>query len=369
MMQLISFAFILLSFLFGHALLWYVSLRFFYITSAGGQLALGIVMTVLFFSIFASAYLIHRRDNWFLRSYYVMSVFWLGLFANLCLSIFVVIVLKVVGPYFNFYAAPWLLNIIFFGGALALSIFGIYNALVPTVREHEVFIKDLPEAWWDKVVVQISDVHLGAVYRQKFFARLINQTNALKPEAVFITGDLFDGMEAEFSWLNHPFKQLIAPRGIYYSYGNHDLYLGFNRVKELLADNPVTILDNKMVVVDNLQIIGINYSFDNDFDLEEAILKQTGYSAGRASILLFHVPRNIPLAKKVGIDLQLSGHTHDGQMFPYNFLTKWAHHGYGYGFFQEGNFNLIVNGGAGTWGPPMRTSARAEIIKIVLKKK
>jgi hypothetical protein len=240
--------------------------------------------------------------------------------------------------------------------------------LVPTVREYEVKIKNLPASWEGKTVVQISDVHLGPVYREKFFSRLINQTNALKPEAVFITGDLFDGMEAEFSWLNHPLTKLQAPQGIYYSYGNHDLYLGFNRVKNLLSGNPVMILDDKMVVVDGLQIIGINYSFNHDFDLEAAILKQAQYTPDMPSILLFHAPRNISLAKKVGINLQLSGHTHDGQMFPYNFLIKWAHQGYGYGLSSEGNFNLIVNGGAGTWGPPMRTSARAEIVKIVLKK-
>jgi predicted MPP superfamily phosphohydrolase len=369
MMQLISFAASLLTFLLGHVLLWYVSLKFFHISARAEQITLGAIIAALFVSVFVSSYLIHKRDNWWLRFYYIVSGLWIGLFGNLCLMAFLIIVVNVVGWRFGFYLPAWALNTIFFGGGLALSGLGVYNALMPTIREYEVPIKDLPAAWDNKTVVHISDVHLGAVYRQKFFSRLIDRANALNPEAVFITGDLFDGMEAEFSWLNHPLTRLRAPRGIYYSYGNHDLYLGYNRVKELLSGNPVTILDNKMVVVADLQIIGINYSFNHDFDLEEAILKQAGYSPARASILLFHAPRNIPLAKKVGIDLQLSGHTHDGQMFPNNFLIKWAHQGYGYGFFQEGDFSLIVNGGAGTWGPPMRTSSRAEIIKIILKKK
>jgi len=368
MMQLISFAASLLTFLLGHVLLWYVSLELFRINSRPQQLALGAVIAFLFVSIFISAYLIHRRDNPFVRFYYVIAGLWIGLFGNVCLMAFIIIVINVIGHPFGFYLPSVPVNIIFFGGSAVISVWGIYNALVPTVREYEVKIKNLPASWEGKTVVQISDVHLGPVYREKFFSRLINQTNALKPEAVFITGDLFDGMEAEFSWLNHPLTKLQAPQGIYYSYGNHDLYLGFNRVKNLLSGNPVMILDDKMVVVDGLQIIGINYSFNHDFDLEAAILKQAQYTPDMPSILLFHAPRNISLAKKVGINLQLSGHTHDGQMFPYNFLIKWAHQGYGYGLFSEGNFNLIVNGGAGTWGPPMRTSARAEIVKIVLKK-
>jgi len=368
MMQLISFAVYISSFLLGHILLWYVSLKFFHIATRTDQVILGAVIAFLFASIFLSAYLIHRRNNFWLRSYYILSCLWVGLFGNLCLTAFLVIVIKLIGPHVGFYLPAAGLDVIFFGGALALSVVGVYNALSPIVREYEVPIKNLPAAWDGKTVVQISDVHLGAVYREKFFSRLIDRANALQPAAVFITGDLFDGMEAEFSWLNHPFTRLQAPQGIYYSYGNHDLYLGYNRVKDLLSGNPVSILDNKMAVVDGLQIIGINYSFNHDFDLEEAILQQSGYDPAVASILLFHAPRNIPLAKKVGIDLQLSGHTHDGQMFPYNFLIKLAHQGYGYGLFREGNFSLIVNGGAGTWGPPMRTAARAEIVKIVLRK-
>lgn len=124
-----------------------------------------------------------------------------------------------------------------------------------------------------------------------------------------------------------------------------------------------------METVDGLQIIGIDYSFNTDFDLEKAILKQVNYDQGKPSILLFHVPKNTDLAKAAGIDLQLSGHTHDGQLWPFNYVAKWAFRGYNYGLFTTGDFSLIVNGGAGSWGPPMRTAARSEIVKITLKKK
>lgn len=176
-------------------------------------------------------------------------------------------------------------------------------------------------------------------------------------------------MESDFSWLNKPLDDLKAKKGLYYGFGNHDLYLGFEKVSELMADKNLVILDNKLKEVDGLQIIGINYSFRNDFDLEKEILYQSGYDKSKASILIFHTPTNIALAKSAGIDLQLSGHTHDGQLFPFNFPAKWMHAGYGYGLFKENGFNLVVSSGIGTWGPPMRTTARSEIVKILLKKK
>jgi len=369
MMQLIFFAVSILVLLSGHALFWYAFIKIFHIVSPSGQLLTALIIAVLFASVVLSSYLIHKWDNHFTRWYYIVSGFWIGLFVNLCLMTLLVLLLKFVGFLINFHFPDIYLQIIFIGGAWLISLIGLYDAWSPKIVSYEVAIKDLPDAWHNKTVVQISDVHLGPVYRKKFFYRLIDQINQLQPEAVFVTGDLFDGMEADFSWMNHPFAKLQAPKGIYYCFGNHDLYLGFNRVVALLKENPVKILDNKMEIVDGLQIIGINYSFNKDFDLEEAILNQVAYSRLKPSILLFHAPRNVALAKKAGIDLQLSGHTHDGQLWPFNLIAKMAHHGYSYGFFQEEDFNLIVNGGVGTWGPPMRTSARSEIVKIILKKK
>ncbi len=369
MMELVHFSATLLTLLGGHAVLLSLVIRFFSIDSRPAQIVLGVIMLFLFLNVFFSSYLIHKIDNFFTRAYYIASALWIGVFVNLCLASVVIVIIKLAGPFLGFRLPFWLQNLIFFGGTAAISVAGIYNALKPKIVSYDVPIKDLPDSWDGKTVVQISDVHLGPVYRKRFFYRVIDQVNELKPEAVFITGDLFDGMEAEFSWLNHPFTRLHAPRGAYYSFGNHDLYLGFSRVKRLLSENPIKILDNKMVVVDGLQIIGINYSFDSNFDLSRAVIKQEGYRSDLPSVLLFHAPKNIDLAKSVGIDLQLSGHTHDGQMFPYNLVIKWGHRGYGYGLFREGDFSLVVNGGVGTWGPPMRTSARSEIVKITLHKK
>lgn len=365
MMQFFFFGSSMLFLAFGHYLGWLLLSKGLLGSNSFNLISL-IVFVLFFISMILSSYLIHKKDNKINRLYYLISGIWGGILVNFILSFVFVFFLKVLLP--GIFSNVLLFNSSIILLALAISAYGVYNAFSPRVINYEVKIKDLPGYWEGKTVLQISDVHLGPIYRQKSFSRSLIKANSLKPEAVFITGDLFDGMDTEFNWLKDAFSKLNSPHGTYYSFGNHDLYLGFDRVKNLLADTNLHILDNKMVIVEGLQFIGINYSFKRDFNLYQAILDQVGYDKRRASILLYHEPKNINFAKDAGIDLQLSGHTHNGQLFPLNLIARLAYKGYGQGLFTLGDFNLIVNRGLGTWGPPMRTSGYGEISQIKLIK-
>jgi len=368
-MQLVFFAASIIVLLGGHAILWLFLVKFLSLTAFNTRLALLAVLLFLFLSSILASYLIHRRDNLFTRWYYIITGFWIGWLLNFALALALIGLMKFSALAFHYTWPHLVLEIIFFGAATLFSLWGVYNATTPRVTEYTIPIKDLPEAWNNKSIVQISDVHLGPVYRQRFFSRLVDQIQDLDPIALFITGDLFDGMESDFSWFDHDLNRLSLEKGIYYSFGNHDLYLGFNRVVELLKDKPLQIMDNKMVVVDGLQIIGINYAFNNDFELDQEILKQVGYDKNKPSLLMFHDPNDIPLAKSAGINLQLSGHTHNGQLIPLNWLEKFYYHGYNYGFFSAGDFNVVISSGTGTWGPPMKTVGHSEIVRIKLIRK
>jgi len=367
MMQLVFFAAASLILVFGHFLAWLALVKFFTLNSLNAKIILAVVLGILFISVLFGSALIHKWDNVPTRSYYLLAMFWLGTLLNFGLVLLVVFVLKFLLTSLGLVLPLSFLQAILIIGTFGLSFFGVYNGLVFTVKEYEVKIKDLPAAWHNQTIVHISDVHLGPVYRQKTWLRIINKVNQLEPAAVFITGDLFDGMEADFSWLNPLHTKFKAPKGVYYSYGNHDLYLGFNRISTLLKDYNISILDNELKVVDGLQIMGISYSFNKDTDLYQEILRQANYNEEKPSLLLYHEPKNIDLAVKAGIDLQLSGHTHRGQLFPLGVIVNLVYKGYGYGRFQIENFSLIVNSGLGTWGPPMRTSGRSEIVKIILQ--
>ena len=369
MMQLLFFAFSAIFLFVGHFLAYSFVLRFFSITLFPDKLLVAIVISSFFVGVLASSYLIYIWDNIFTRLAYIFFASWLGVLVNFGVMVVAIFLLKNTLSVFDLSLSIFYLKLILIIGTICLSGIGFYRALVPTVKEYDISIQDLPAYWEGKTIVHISDVHLGPVYRGKSLDRLVNKINSLEPEAVFISGDFFDGADSDFSWLNKPLSALRVKKGIYYGFGNHDLYLGFDYVVKLMADKKLTVLDNKLVEVEGLQLIGINYSFSNDFNLEREILEQSGYDKAKPSILIFHTPTNIELAKSAGIDLQLSGHTHDGQLFPFNFPARWMHKGYGYGLFKENGFNLVVSSGVGTWGPPMRTTARSEIVKIVLKRK
>ena len=205
--------------------------------------------------------------------------------------------------------------------------------------------------------------------REDFFHRVIKKIESLKPDAVFLTGDLFDGSESDFSWVNSPLNNLNAPLGLYYSLGNHDFTLGADRVIDLLSGEDIIVLSNRMIVKEGLQIIGLDFNPDRNFNLDRAILAHSGYSAATPSILLFHEPKETVKSQGVGIDLQLSGHTHAGQMFPFNFVARYFYHNHAHGLFRRGDYTLSVTAGVGTWGPPMRTGSRSEIVELTLRKK
>jgi hypothetical protein len=179
---------------------------------------------------------------------------------------------------------------------------------------------------------------------------------------------LFDDVDLEFDWVGRLISGVTFPGGIYYSFGNHDLMLGLNRVKGVLSHERISVMDGRRIIIDGLQIIGISFSFDKRFDLGRA-LSSASYDSVLPSILLFHEPKLIGEAKEKGVDLELCGHTHRGQMFPINWITRAFYRGYDYGMYHEDDFSLSVCAGTGTWGPPFRTNSRSEIVAITLKKK
>jgi len=369
MMQLVFFSFSVAGVVAGHYYFWLFLVNFFHVPAGPGRLIIGLAILILAASIILSTYLVSRRDSVFRCWYYRLSGFWMGLFINFFLGAAVISIVMLLGRALDFFLPEIAYQLFFLIAPLLLSLWGLFNALSPRVREYTVAIKNLPPAWEDKIIVMISDIHLGPVYREKSFDRLMFKVQALKPEAVFIPGDLFDGMAADFSWLDEPFCVLNFPKGIYYTFGNHDLYFGRKLVEEILHSGPIKILDGEMVNVDGLQILGVGYFMGRGFDLKSAIAKIPGYDPSQPSILMYHVPAKTKQAKAAGINLQLSGHTHNGQLWPLNIPNRIFWRGKSYGFFKDGDYNLIVSSGAGSWGPAMRTIGRAEIVKITLVRK
>lgn len=348
---------------------WYLICFLFGINHPVARLILGIVILVLAVSTFLASIVVNKKDTLLVRIFYTISCSWLGILLNFGLTALVLSPLFWLLKLNGIYLSDEIFRISLIVITIISSAKSFYNAYEIKVQRYTVAIKNLPSGWHNKRVIHISDVHLGPILREDFFHRVIHKIEELKPDAVFLTGDLFDGSESDFSWVNSPLNNLNAPLGLYYSLGNHDFTLGADRVIDLLSGEDIIVLSNRMIVKEGLQIIGLDFNPDRNFNLDRAILAHSGYSAATPSILLFHEPKETVKSQGVGIDLQLSGHTHAGQMFPFNFVARYFYHNHAHGLFRRGDYTLSVTAGVGTWGPPMRTGSRSEIVELTLRKK
>jgi predicted MPP superfamily phosphohydrolase len=271
-----------------------------------------------------------------------------------------------------------------------VSGYGIWRAQNPVLKHLEVEIKGLPEFWRNKVIVHLSDVHLGTIHRKAFMKRVADEVNNMNPDLILITGDLFDGMGGKMPQFVESIASMKATQGKYFITGNHEGYLGLKRPLSVIREAGIIVLDNEIIDLEGLQVVGISYPEYKQGNATRNLLLDSGsYDAFKPSILLYHTPTNIEeehtdlgsqqantywfpdtsmaLAKEVGIDLQLSGHTHKGQLFPFGFLTKIIYKGYDYGLHRDGDFQIYITSGVGTWGPPMRLGAPPEIVVIRLR--
>ena len=259
------------------------------------------------------------------------------------------------------------------GLVLALALLAMRSGLrVPGVRRVEVALARWPRALDGFRIVQISDIHIGPALGRRFAARLTERVNALAPDLVAVTGDLVDGNVDALREEVEPFAALSAPHGVFFVTGNHDVYSGSEpwvaRVREL----GLRVLRNERVAIGGaagFDLAGVDdhrgdWVRGSTEDLDTAL---AGRDPARALILLAHDPGTFRRAAERGVDLQLSGHTHGGQIWPFNLVVRLAVP-FVAGRYRLGGSELYVSRGSGFWGPPMRLLAPSEITEIVLRR-
>jgi uncharacterized protein len=188
----------------------------------------------------------------------------------------------------------------------------------------------------------------------------------LHPDIVFIGGDLYDGQAVNLDKVIEPFSKISVPYGIYFIAGNHEEFYNNTPYLEAIRRAGIRVLYNEMIKLDGLQIIGVDYRDSRKEEPFRTILQKMGIDRHQPSILLKHVPLHLHVAKEQGISLQLSGHTHQGQVFLFRFITSKVYQGYDYGLKWFGDLIVYTSSGAGTWGPPMRLDTKPEIVVITL---
>jgi predicted MPP superfamily phosphohydrolase len=252
---------------------------------------------------------------------------------------------------------------------------GMANALrTPGYRRVDVRIERWPESMNGFRIVQVSDIHIGAILGRGFAERVTRAVNALEPDIVAVTGDVVDGRVEHLADDVAPFAELAARHGVYFVTGNHEYYSGMKSWSQKLTELGLRRLDNERVPIHDgngglFELAGVNDHLADRVsrrgeDLPAAL---AGRDAALPLVLLAHNPMTFDRALSLEIDLQLSGHTHGGQLWPFNHLvklqTRWVA-----GLYRRGRAQLYVSRGTGFWGPPMRLGAPAEITEIKIER-
>ena len=239
------------------------------------------------------------------------------------------------------------------------SIISVFAFLMAQKLTHKHLEVKSPKLGKNYRIVQISDVHIGS-RRADFLKQIVSRINSLDPDYVLITGDLVDTSRVTQDELS-ALRDIVAT--VYFIIGNHERYAGLHYVVPMLEELGLSILRNDSVIAEDIQFIGIDDAEDPEHVAKTLPSIEMHHSKFR--VLLYHRPLGWSSASDQGIDLMLSGHTHNGQIFPFNWLVKQQFKLIR-GMYQEGESHLYVSPGTGTWGPVMRLGSRNEITCIDL---
>jgi hypothetical protein len=245
-----------------------------------------------------------------------------------------------------------------------------FLAVATRIRYLDVAIAHLPKRLDGMRIVQLTDLHIGEIYGPAFLRGIVKRTNEQDPDIIVITGDVFDGGGRTYPHMVEPLRDLRARHGVYYVRGNHDVYEGVANTDRILENLDITILDDTIATVGDLTLIGLSYPTDLH-DTKRETLKRLVTAARQAKrkrpiVLLRHEPKDPQLAADLGVDLMLSGHTHNGQLWPLNYLVGLAYP-YRIGRHRIQQMTLFIGPGVGTWGPPLRLGSRSEITVFKLR--
>lgn len=358
-----------MSVLFGAQFFLYASLvRFFSIMDMTNRLAVYVSTAFLPLSFIVASVFATLKENTFTKYFYVFSGMLLGIGANLVLAALSVWGIVFLLSFFPIPVSVPILAGVFFVASVGVSFYGIWNTGHPIVKRIEVTLPGLSEEWKGKRIVQLSDIHLGYVYQPEFMRRIARQVDELHPELVVITGDLFDGMDGELETSLDAINEIRAREGILFVNGNHETYFGLEKTFALLSRTKIRVLRDEVVDIRGLKIIGIGYPERGEKkDIVGVARELEGAWKGHPNILLYHSPTHISGFKAAGIHLQLSGHTHRGQIFPFNLITKLVYRGHDHGLYRDGDYTLYTTSGIGTWGPAMRIGNHPEIVEITVR--
>jgi predicted MPP superfamily phosphohydrolase len=258
--------------------------------------------------------------------------------------------------------------------ALLATLIGLFNARRrAAIVDVEVPVANLPPELHGFSIAQISDVHVGPTIKQKYVDAIVEAVNGLDADVIAVTGDVVDGSVRQLAAHVAPLSRLRARHGTYFVTGNHEYYSGAQAWTNEFERLGMRVLTNEHVVLTHRErqvvVAGVtDYSahhFDPKHPSDPSVALLGAPASAAVKILLAHQPRSAPAAAAAGFDLQLSGHTHGGQFWPWNHFVRFQQP-FTAGLNRLQDLWVYVSRGTGYWGPPKRFGAPSEITRIRL---
>jgi len=254
------------------------------------------------------------------------------------------------------------------GLLIGLLAYGSWNAWNPVFTSYEINIPKTASGNEQLHVIMISDLHLGEIVNNGRLAEIVQLINQRNPDIVLIGGDLIDGDIGPFAEQNmgSTFRQLQPRLGTFMVLGNHDGH-GKEVIPYFQAAGITVLSDQYQLVENSFYLVGEDYGGYQNLGSSPHDLAgiMAGINRDLPIILLKHSPTDIEEARINSVDLQLSGHTHQGQLFPNNFITERMYET-DWGYLQKGDLQVIVSTGFGTWGPPIRIGNTPEVVDLIV---
>ncbi|MCR4396447.1 MAG: metallophosphoesterase [Candidatus Saccharicenans sp.] len=260
--------------------------------------------------------------------------------------------------------------LIIVGLSLLVIFIGHLNAINPRLKVLELSLNKTAPAGSELKAVLISDIHLGIINRSNRLEKLVQRINDLQPDVVFFAGDIVDEAvsEEEEEKMVGLLRKIHSPLGLYACPGNHEYYGGFEKNISYLRKAGVNVLLDQAARVEGwLFVIGRKdwaavRSGEKRLPLKE-IMERDGVDRAWPVLVLDHQPLYLQEPAEAGVDIQLSGHTHAGQLFPLDIINRLVYEK-NWGYLKKGQTHIYVSSGSGTWGPAVRTGSRSEIVLL-----
>jgi predicted MPP superfamily phosphohydrolase len=340
-----------------------------------------VLYSILFLSFVVGRFLERVALSWFSDVLVWIGSFWLGAMVYFFLILLIIDFLRLINsiiPLFpsfltaNYRETGQITAIAVGAVVLVVVVLGYINALKVRVKKLEVTIWKGIKPHGSLNIVVASDIHLGTLICKSRLERIVERINGLNPDLVLLPGDVVDedlGPVIRQN-LGETLRTIKSRLGVIAITGNHEYIGGVEKACRYLNEHGITVLRDSWVEIEKgVVIVGREDLSSRQLagkrrkPLEELIAGVDRNSM--VVILMDHQPFRLEDAEKNGVDLQLSGHTHHGQLWPFNFITKKVYE-VSWGYKKKGNTHFYVSSGVGTWGPPIRTGNRPEIVNIQL---